>query len=172
MSAANVAAIKEIPNNNVAKYELLALVSCTSSVDMIPTSLQPLTLADDALTNDVKLEAAFLGYMNNWLTEDPGMMDARKRPDDYLRIIRPRMRSTEPSVQIGACRCHYTISRCLTYRNIRGTSALAFLLDIEGELEKKLSEDARHFTVCLNLICGAIGRLLLTVRPRDATFYN
>lgn len=100
------------------------------------------------------------------------MRDARKSPENYLQLIRQKIFVDNAQVRIGACRAHYTISRCLTSKNIKDTSAISFLLGALSEMLKSAKSGDKQFMACANLLSGALGRCLLTLKSRDAALFE
>lgn len=148
-------------------YDLLALLCCTSSVELIPAQLHPLRRLESSDES-----ASLLAYVNNWFSAEIGMHDARKNAVEYAGHIRRLMRSENTGLQLNACRCYFTMSRCLTYRNIKETTPLPYLLGVYGEFLAERANNERHYLVCMNLVCGCIGRILLTIKRSDSTMFN
>lgn len=131
-----VGQLRGASDQTISDYlDTLALLACTSSIDLVTGDSRPLSIWDSRkFGDDTEAEASFFRYLNNWLAEDCGMRDARKTPDQYLQVIRQKIFSKNAQTRLGACRCHYTISRCLTSKNLKDTSAVSFLLGALAEL--------------------------------------
>lgn len=100
------------------------------------------------------------------------MREARNKIIEYTDVIRRAMNSEDGSIAQMGCRCYYSLSRCMLLRNIKETSPVPFLIMIYEKYLQKRQEQPKPWTACVNLICGCLGRVLLTIKPRDAATYN
>lgn len=169
-----VGQLRGASDSTIAEFlDVMALLACTSSIDLVSGDVEPMALwTAGSIQDNAEAEVAFFRYLNNWLAEDRGMRDARKTPDLYLQAIRQKIFSKDPQTRLGACRAHYTISRCLTSKNLKDTSAVSFLLGALGELMDAAKGGDKQVMACANLLSGALGRCLLTLKARDEGLFK
>lgn len=150
-------------------FEVLALVCMTNSVDRLSKKLQPFQQLESQMQ---KTSESYLRFVNNWFTEVPGMRDARVHAAEWCAFLRQQMQSQDPVICQNACRAYYFgFARTQTYANIKATSPIRFLVEMYAQYVQKRPE-AKAYAACANLVCGCLGRYMLTIKPRDATAYT
>lgn len=91
------------------------------------------------------------------------MRDGRKHAIEYTTVVHHYMNHQNSSLVIAACRTFYAESRFLLLDNIKQTSPVPFLMATIDKFYNLYTQTAKPWTAALNLSCGSLGRVLLTL---------
>jgi len=164
------------PPNDLAIHcslDILACVCLTSSVVDIPVSVQPYyCILNYSSLPSADCKEALLRYANNWAIQIPGMRCLRQNPDPYLGCVATALREPSRGVRLMACRALYNASRALTAADVGKHYAMLEALTCPPIEAAANAEDAdrKPLAAPANLMCGALGRCLLTVGPKSPAF--
>lgn len=157
----------------LACLDLLACACLTSSVVNIPVSVQPYyCMLNYTIMPSEKCKAALFRYANNWVIQIPGMRDVRQRADVYMRWVEVGLLEVDREARLMACRLLYNISRVLTAEEVEKEYELLESITCPTILQAAAAADPERKSLAApaNLLCGALGRCLLTAGDSSPAF--
>ncbi|KAH0573268.1 PPPDE peptidase domain-containing protein [Spironucleus salmonicida] len=151
--------------NKIALYEVLALISTTSSIENIPEDLTPSNLIP---SNETTLIIPFFRYLNNYFCNTKGMIDGRKNIQLFVPLMKEIIVNQDKNIKVAVLRSAFAMSRFFTPSMQKNTQFFEFLLK---EAVAYSQQQGKESQICLNLCCGAIGRMLISFSS-DAVLAN
>ncbi|KAH0577677.1 hypothetical protein SS50377_21031 [Spironucleus salmonicida] len=146
-------------------FDLLTIACYSSLVNLIPIEWQPLSIIDKELEQN--LVDGVLKYLNNWFGQRIGMVDCRTNFEKYIKFINKYLNTNTLSV----FRIYLAISRIVTKEIEIEYHFIQEVINCCSFVDPSDKEDKLYKASC-NIICGSIGKVLLTLKKFDVTLFN